>query len=99
MNWPTPPTLAPRRQESGCSRSPNENLVAVLVVLCGAFDHRDPWLTALHPDLGLGRQVERCFVEPNGGTLWVWKVGCLLPWSGSKRSFDESTASSREALS
>ena len=64
MNWPTPPTLAPRRQESGCSRSPKENaLVAVLVVLCGAFDHGHPRLPAPHPDLGLGRQAERCIVE------------------------------------
>ena len=37
MNWPTPPTLAPRRQESECSRSPNENRVAVLVVLKETF--------------------------------------------------------------
>lgn len=37
--------------------------MAVLVVLCGAFDHGDPRLPALHPDLGLGRKAERCVVE------------------------------------
>jgi hypothetical protein len=42
---------------------PAGRLLSVFVVLCRAFDRRDPLLAALHPDLGFRREVERCLIK------------------------------------
>jgi hypothetical protein len=45
-------------------------LAAVLVVLCCAFDRRNPGFAAFHPDLSLRPQIGRCVVEGSDPNLY-----------------------------